>query len=293
MNFELLDGLNFEIGGRYSDEKRSIDRVLFPIGGGAPIITGSTSFSESKSTYKVGIDYSITPAVMVYASHSTGYRPGSFASTYGSTAPEVLLGHTGAETAESTELGVKSEWFERRLRVNLVAFNTEYNDMQTLMTSVPFDVTATDFNFKGIEVEIEARPMRGLSLFASGGYLDAETMSGVNEGKRPRLTPKYQFSLGGEYRYPLANGSTELFVKVNNDYTVEYTTDPSNVSSAYQSSYSLLGANIGAEFEDGKYRLSLGGKNLTDSEYFVGTSLNVSQYYGAPRTVYAELQVKF
>src|SRR3546814_11517024 len=82
----------------------------------------------------------------------------------------------------------------------------------------------------------------------------------------------------------------EFFVNVNNVYTSSFTTDPSNVSSAAQGAYSLLGANIGVELEDGKYRISIGGKNLTDAAYFNGTSLNVSQYFGQPRTVFAEFQ---
>ncbi|MDF7775535.1 TonB-dependent receptor [Sphingomonas sp. AOB5] len=293
LNYELFDGLHVEAGGRISKERRSIDRILFPIGGSAaaPLTTGSATFSESKGTYKFGIDYAITPDVMIYASHSTGYRPGSFASTYGSQVPQILLGHTGAETAINNEVGLKSEWFNRRLRVNIAAFDTKYDNMQTQLTAVPYNVTATDFKFKGVEVEMEARPTRGLSLFASGGYLDAQTLSGSNIGKRPRLTPEFQFSIGGEYRYTLPTG-TELFFNINNVYTSAYSTDPSNVSSAQQKGYSLLGANVGVEFDGGKYRLAVGGKNLTDAVYFNGTSLNVSKYYGMPRTVYLELQVK-
>ena len=229
---------------------------------------------------------------MVYGVYATGYRTGSFASTYASPhVAEVVFGHTGAETAENFELGLKSEWFDRRLRLNLAAFSTTYNDMQTQSTAVPYNVTATDFRFKGIELEMEARPVRELTLFASGGYLYAETLSGSNAGERPRLTPEFQFSVGGEYRTEVAPG-TEMFVNVNNVYTSEYTTDPSNVSSATQGAYSLLGASIGAEFQDGRYRIAVGGKNLTDAAYFNGTSLNVSQYYGAPRTFFVELQVK-
>ncbi|PZQ20808.1 MAG: hypothetical protein DI569_14205 [Sphingopyxis macrogoltabida] len=292
LNLELIDGLHVEAGGRVSKERRAIDRVVTPIGGGATLIDGKASFSESKFTYKLGVDYAITPTLMVYASHSTGYRPGSFASTYASPrVPQVVFGNTGAETAKNNEIGIKSEWFGRRLRANIAAFDTTYNNMQTQSTAIPYNVTATDFKFKGIEAELEARPVKGLSLFASLGYLDAETLSGSNAGKRPRLTPEIQFSVGAEYRAAVSSDA-ELFINVNNVHTSSYTTDPSNVSSATQGAYSLLGASIGVDFEDGKYRVSIGGKNLTDSVYFNGTSLNVSQYYGAPRTVFAELQVK-
>src|SRR3546814_2387748 len=101
--------------------------------------------------------------------------------------------------------------------------------MQTQSTAIPYNVTATDFKFRGVEAEFEARPVHGLSLFASVGYLDAKTLSGANVGKRPRLTPELQFSVGGEYRAAVGSDA-EFFVNVNNVYTSSFTTDPSNVS---------------------------------------------------------------
>src|SRR3546814_9080966 len=84
----------------------------------------------------------------------------------------------------------------------------------------------------------------------------------------------------------------EFFVNVNNVYTSSFTTDPSNVSSAAQGAYSLLGANNGVELEDGKYSIPMGGKNLIDVAYVNGKSINDSQYFGQNRTVFAEFQVK-
>src|SRR3546814_20694471 len=89
---------------------------------------------------------------------------------------DLVFGHTGAETAKNNEIGIKSEWFGRRLRTNIAAFDTTYNNMQTQSTAIPYNVTATDFKFRGVEAEFEARPVHGLSLFASVGYLDAKTL---------------------------------------------------------------------------------------------------------------------
>lgn len=291
-SYELFDGFHVEAGGRVSREERWIERAVLPYSGSStPLLEGDASFSESKFTYKLGADYAITSDVMIYYNHATGYRPGSFGSTYASPVVEqVVFGHTNAETAENDEIGLKSEWFDGKLRANVAAFDTTYKNMQTQSTKEPYNVTATDFRFKGVEVELEARPVRDLTLFASGGYLDADTLSGSNEGKRPRLTPKFQFSVGGEYRKYVGNG-IEVFVNANDVYTSKYTTDPSNVSSATQNAYHLLGASIGADFEDGKYTVSVSGKNLTDSVYFNGTSLNKAKYVGAPRTVFVTFEV--
>src|SRR3546814_18158209 len=106
--------------------------------------------------------------------------------------------------------------------------------MQTQSTAIPYNVTATDFKFRGVEAEFEARPVHGLSLFASVGYLDAKTLSGANVGKRPRLTPELQFSVGGEYRAAVGSDA-EFFVNVNNVYTSSLTKDTSNVSRSEES----------------------------------------------------------
>lgn len=108
---------------------------------------------------------------------------------------------------------------------------------------------------------------------------------------RPRLTPKFQYSIGGEYRVPVSE-QTEFFLNVNDVYTSTYYTDPSDVSSATQKAYSLIGANAGFDLGGGKYRVSVGGKNLSNVAYFNGTSLNVSQYFAQPRTVFVEFKVK-
>src|SRR3546814_16512389 len=88
---------------------------------------------------------------------STGYRPGSFASTYASPrVPEVVFGHTGAETAKNNEIGIKSEQFGRRLRANIAAFDTTYSNMQQQSPSIPSNVTTTAFKFRGVGANVEA-----------------------------------------------------------------------------------------------------------------------------------------
>src|SRR3546814_19257896 len=82
LNLEPIEGLHLEAGGRVSKERRVIDRVVTPIGGGAVLIEGKEAFTESQFTYKNGIDYAFKPTLMVYDSHSTGYRTGSFACPY-------------------------------------------------------------------------------------------------------------------------------------------------------------------------------------------------------------------
>ena len=163
----------------HGPEDRAIDRAVLPVVGGPAIISGSAAFSETKATYKAGLDYQITPDVMAYVSNATGYLPGSFSSTYAfpAVAP-VVFGHTNAESAVSTEIGIKSQWLENRLRANVDVFHTEYQNAQTQATSFPYNVTATNFNYKGVELEVPTpKPFRELTLSGSLGVLGADTDS--------------------------------------------------------------------------------------------------------------------
>jgi iron complex outermembrane recepter protein len=170
-------------------------------------------------------------------------------------------------------------------------FHTEYQNAQTQATSFPYNVTATNFNYKGVEYEMEARPIPELSFYGSLGVLSAETESGPQAGVRPHFAPPLEFSVGAEYRRDFDHDVTG-FVGVNDVYTAQFITDPSNIPSVTQSAYHLLNAQLGAEFKGGKYRLTLDGKNLNSAVYFLATSPNAVQFYGPPRTFYVTLSAR-
>src|SRR3546814_13667541 len=120
-----MEGLHREAGGGVSKERRVIDRVVTPIGGGAVLIEGKEAFTESTFHYKLDIDYAFTPTLMFYASHSTGYRPCSFASPFASPlVPEDVFGHTGADHAKNNEIWLNSDWFRPPFRAIIPTFPT-------------------------------------------------------------------------------------------------------------------------------------------------------------------------
>jgi iron complex outermembrane receptor protein len=292
VTYAIIDDLRLDLGGRISTDEKTIDRAVLPVGGGPAIINGNNTFTETKGTYKAGLDYTITPDVMAYVSNSTGYRPGSFSSTYASPAvAPVVFGHTNAETAINTELGIKTEWLDHRLRANFDIFHTKYENEQTQATSFPYNVTATNFNFKGFEAEIDAKPFNELTIFANLGLLRASTLSGPQAGMHPHFAPSVEGSVGAEYKTPVA-ANVSLFAGVNDVYTSSFSTDPSDIPSVMQGAYSLLGAQLGLEFYDGKYRVYVDGKNLTDKAYFIATSPDAVQFYGPPRTVFVTLAAR-
>ncbi len=127
-------------------------------------------------TPRFAINYKATDDVLLFASATRGFKSGGWNAR--ATSPAELLPFN-AEKAWSYEVGVKSELFDRRLRVNLAAYLLDVNGLQTpsgfvrTNGSIGF-VTRNfaDYQNKGIELEINAMPARGLNLFASFGYQD-------------------------------------------------------------------------------------------------------------------------
>lgn len=117
--------------------------------------------------------------LLVYVSATRGFKSGGWNAR--GTTPGALLPFD-PEKVWSYEGGLKSQLFDNRLRVNAVAYRMDVSDLQTpsaLADPVTGALTFLTRNFadyrnQGLELEISAVPVRGLSLFFAGGYQDDE-----------------------------------------------------------------------------------------------------------------------
>lgn len=168
----LDDKLELTLGGRYTEDRRTLDQQDTAFGVPVPpsrqLARKWNNFSANGSLL-----YKFTENANAYARISTGYKSGGFN-------PADLIG-TGydPEKVVAYELGLKSEWFDRKLRVNIAGFYNDYKDRQisVLTTSSTGGASNTTQNagrakFKGIELEIMAAPVTGLVLEGSVGYTD-------------------------------------------------------------------------------------------------------------------------
>jgi len=118
--------------------------------------------------------------VMLFASATRGFKAGGWNSRT-AYIPEQFV-PMEPETTTSYELGLKSEWFERRLRVNLGAFLARTDDLQLNFTTpgpIPGTALATqtnagDIEVKGVELEIAAQIAGNLNVFATAGLQSGE-----------------------------------------------------------------------------------------------------------------------
>jgi iron complex outermembrane receptor protein len=149
--------------------------------------TQHLDFSNTSPTF--GVEYRINPDLMAYASYSKGYKTGSWTTRLSSPHPTYDSSlHFNPEFATSEEIGIKSEWFDKRLRANVAAFHTKYEGIQlnSQQGISPTLVNAGDARIYGFELETEAVVGGGLSMNGAVGYTNAKYLT---LGKAPTRDP--------------------------------------------------------------------------------------------------------
>ena len=282
-------------GARWTKDELSYDHVrtststaAFP--GVQPGVSNSGSTSEDGYSGRVGLQYQLSRDVNAYATYSRGYKGPAYNVFFNMLGRDTLA--LKPETSDSFELGLKASAFDRRLTANVAVFNTKYSNYQanffdtvagTVITRL---INAGDVSTKGVELDINARPTRQLTLSASLAYTDARidsfncppaaTASCNLNGQPLPFSPKWKSFTRANYALPLQNG---LIVDFSADYTYQAKTqfDLFQSPDAIQGAYGVINAGIALSSTSGGWRIALVGKNLANKSY--ATNLVTSTGY--------------
>lgn len=192
--------LDFTLGLRRSKDKREYELIRTAGASGTTLPPGTYKTNYGKTNYTAIVSYWIDPDVMVYAKTATGYVAGGLMSGIPYD-PEEL---------KSYEIGIKSQFLDNRLRLNATVFDMSYTDKQEqlFIDGVQLFVNASDATIKGLEVELEAVPVEGLSFSASLGITDFKYKkfellgTDVTDDSRNIYTPKRSLMLSAQYELP-------------------------------------------------------------------------------------------
>jgi iron complex outermembrane receptor protein len=244
-----------------------------------------------------------TDDVMIYANWSKGFKSGGWTTRLSQPILDGADAEFGPEIAKTTELGLKSEWLDRRLVLNAAVFYTKYQgiQLQVQQGASPVSQNAGDATIKGAELEMHAVAGNGFSLNFVGGYIDAKYDT-INpdtliplDSKLPK-TPKYKVTVGPAFEWSLAGGAK---MQIGADYTrtASMFNDSLNTPELFRPATDNLNAAIHYLSPAEKYEVILGGTNLTDERYLTVGSINRAAgemvgTYSRPREWYLTLKMK-
>ena len=251
----------------------------FPI---APNFDDAKTFK--RLTWKGSIDHHFSEDLMAYASVSRGYKAGTY-NTF-----SLNMAPAKPETVDAYEVGIKSELFDRRVRLNGAIFWNDIKNPQVLTIisqglAVGIGLTnAQKARVKGAEIGIEAIAVDGLKLRSAATYLDGKYREFTNapfyslngktlvgpvlgdaSGNRLSNVPKWRFNAGVNYTVETHVG--RLVGDISADYTGSFAWTPDN--RIFEKPVTLVNASLNFTPSSIDWMtFSAWGKNLGGVKYY-------------------------
>lgn len=222
-----IDGLTLTGGVRYTEEHKDYTFVRLNYDRSVSYFLGAlngvkATFDGNRVDWRVSADYRFSPQVLAYVTVGTGFKGGGVTARPFD-APQALNGSFGPETVTAYEVGLKTDLFDRRLRVNISGFYNDYQDVQlplitcaSLGSNAPCGArqNAGNGKIKGVELEVQANPVEGLALDGSVSYIDGK-WSNIDPRvgnavllTDPMATPKWKWSAGIQYKADLGSAGS-------------------------------------------------------------------------------------
>jgi iron complex outermembrane receptor protein len=327
VEYRIFERWKLQVGARYSDEEKdfSAERPdpVFQTPTVQPIVR---DVSDDFLSWNLSATWEMTDNLNLYGRVATGFRAPSiqgrilFAPDFEGGLNPATNGVSIADTEDilSYEVGVKSELLDRRLRLNATVYSYEVNDQQIVAVGGEFNVAtllnADTTDGYGFEADVQFAPtsrwLVTMGLSNNNTEIDDSTLSvvpcgggctvldpiGPNgalvDGNSLPHAPEWIFNGIIDYRLPVGNG---LFAAAL-DWA--YYDDKSFFlyeSAEFHDDSFELGARFGWIFSDGRYEVTLWGRNLTD-EVIIRNGIDFNNLTGMindPLTVGLGFNAKF
>lgn len=317
--------LSLTAGLRYTEEEKTIDydygEVVTPFGT-TPAMAVSRDQSFDNVSGSLTVAFQATDDLNMYLTYSTGYRSGGFNG-------EIFDNPYDEETIGHYEFGVKSDWWDNRLRINASLYTYTYEDLQVTQSRVVNGAATTQIANAGEaerwggEIEISVAPVEdmvvGLSYaYVSGDFDQFGQVCGTNtpivcldsSDAANRPSPENQVSISMDYILGRTSiGDIHGFIQLN--YQDEYAEnplwsgvvggDPVIFDQAGMDARTLVDARLSLQdipIGDSALRVTLWGRNLLDDDYPTysinfGSLGLVTEQYGPPRTYGIEVNYEY
>ncbi|MFT4768759.1 MAG: iron complex outermembrane receptor protein [Glaciecola sp.] len=296
----------------------------FPTG----VVRDSEKWNEP--TWRLTASFQAAEDIYTYATYSRGFKSGSYndqTGTGGNPIEAVQARPVAPETADSYEIGMRSEWLDNTVRLNLTGFYVVYdNSQQQLLAEIEADrdgdgvnestfqetrfFNAAEINVWGLELESTWLVSDNFTISGSVGILDSEfdefqadtnfdgmidtDLSDNAVARAPDLTWNVDFL----YDHEIAGGTMDYALNVNFvDEAVYAYTAVADTPDGITDDRTLLNASVTYRSASSGWWVRAFGQNLTDERYRVGelpvANLWVMSFYGTPRMLGLQAGIDF
>jgi iron complex outermembrane receptor protein len=308
----LDDRLHLTVGGRYSHDKK--EGLLSMVNGALPVVNGVSATVPLDATFDrfdplVNIAFDVVDRVMVYGKWSTGFRSG------GANARSLTYRSFGPESISQFEVGAKTEFFDRRARLNIAAYTGTYNDVQIDFTAViPGNTRSTlettnaagSGRVSGVEVDLSVAPFAGLTLTGSYAYNYVRLPEAPNPFVAnnplvvvyPIQAPRNSASGAIDYRVPIRGAA--IIAHLDANYAQAYNTS-ANDRTKNEASFLVNGrlslGEIALNDTSATMQVSIWSRNLLNEQYLrtrtFNSSIGLTGIYNEPRTFGGDVTIRF
>lgn len=286
--FRLTDAVRVTGGIRYTHDIIDLDETVTNPAALSPLYPAIDFYRKVKNnnvSYRFGVDYTLAPAVLVYATYARGYKGPTFDQLTGSPVNE--------EIPKSIEVGLKSTLLDRKLRLNVALFDTTFDGYQTQAQAVGtaagyIALNAGQLKSRGVEVEATALPFEGLTISGGVTYNDTEyrNLSGVPcyygqstgasgtnvclpngttdvSGNQLANAPRWTATATARYEHAVSAdwvGFLQGDVYSRSSFNFTQTRDPN----ARIAANAIVGMSVGAQTANGRLSITAFVRNLFD-----------------------------
>lgn len=208
--WHITDALSIAPGVRVNYDKKTGSYVsVVTTGSGSTTLSNDQRGVLAPQSYRPDFDdwnvsgdvtlaYDVARDVHAYATYARSYKSGginlSGLPLDASNNPILAAAQVKPEQVNHYELGVKTQWLDRRITANLAAFWTDISDYQATVTNGQLGVlrgylaNAEAVRTRGVELDTAFRPTERLNLYANAAYTDAKYVRFTDAPCPPELS---------------------------------------------------------------------------------------------------------
>lgn len=223
-------------------------------------------FSDWNISGDFTVAYDLARDVLAYATYARSFKSGGInlagLPLDAGNNPILSAATVKPEKVDHFEVGLKTQFLDRRATLNLAGFWTSIKDYQATVTNGQLGVlrgylaNADEVRVRGIEADFSVRPTRGLNLYASGAFTDHEYVRFVDAPCPPELAGGTAATAANP---PSPPGTPGGFSPANCDISGQWLPGISKWALSFGGEYSLPARLLGRSGEvyagaDGSYR---------------------------------------